>query len=97
MERTVQHWNRLPELVRESPSLIVCKGHVDLAVGDMIGGGLGFTVVGLNDPRGLSQPKLVYDCITAHRISLPSLLLTSHTHSVTSPTRSLVQGCCLLK
>lgn len=59
--------------MRESLSLVVCKGHVDLALGDMVGGGLGFTVVGLNDPRGLSQPKLVCDCITAHRIC-PSLL-----------------------
>lgn len=34
MERAVEHWNRVPRAVVESPSLEVPKRHADVALGD---------------------------------------------------------------
>lgn len=35
-ERIVKHWHRLHRAMVESPSLEVCKKHVDVAVEDMV-------------------------------------------------------------
>ncbi|KGL81606.1 hypothetical protein N309_10319, partial [Tinamus guttatus] len=35
-KKVVEHWNRLPREVVESPSLAVFENHVDEALGDMV-------------------------------------------------------------
>ncbi|KFP97266.1 hypothetical protein N330_06880, partial [Leptosomus discolor] len=35
-ERAVEHWNRLPRALVESPSLEAFKRRVDVALGDMV-------------------------------------------------------------
>jgi len=36
MERMVRHWNRLPRVVAESPSLELFKKHVDMSLWGMV-------------------------------------------------------------
>ena len=59
-ERAVKCWNRLPREAAESPSLEVFKSRVDVALQDMVYGGLGRVrlALRLDNFKGLFQPKL---------------------------------------
>lgn len=54
-----KHWNRVPKEVGESPSLEVFKSLADVALRDMVIGGIGRVnfIVGLKDLTGLFQLK----------------------------------------
>ena len=55
-QRAVKYWNRLPREVVGSLSLEVFKKRVHMALRDVVSGhGGGRLMVGLDDPRGLSN------------------------------------------
>lgn len=73
LERAVEHWNRLPRQVVESPSLKEFKKQLDMALSAIVYLKWCCSVkkVGLNDLGGFFQPKLFY----SERIELIKFIL----------------------
>lgn len=85
IERVIKHWNKLPRVVVESPSLGLFKSHVGVLLGIWFSGDPGSVTLtaGLNDLGGHFQSKWLYDLICPiYKILFSWYILKSKASSV---------------